>query len=163
MATVKRPARLTFTVPLLFSPMVAGGIVLWLSVHYFDLKEGIPVTMHLLSLAFLAFWAWAGSRFATLNLGKLYNFLLGNSAIIQSFLFLFFFGGKPGANIINKWLTLISSLYKVPVVYLLQGGLFLMFGNLPAWYGKISGFLAALLQIAAFSLGFFCKGKKLSS
>jgi hypothetical protein len=50
MATERK--KIIFTIPLLFSPMVAGAIVEWLSVHYFYLKEGIPVALYLISLAF---------------------------------------------------------------------------------------------------------------
>jgi len=132
-------------------------------VRYFYLKEGVPVTLYLISLAFLAFWAWAGSRFATLNLGKLYNFLLGNSASIHSFLLYFFFSGPEGANLFFGWLSSITGLYVIPVVCLLHAGLLYLFNDLSAWSGKATRFLAALLLIAAFSLGFFCKSKKSGS
>jgi len=74
-----------------------------------DTKEGLPIYLYLpIALAFLAFWVWVGSRFAALNIGKVYSFLLGNSTTFISTLVLLVFGEPAWAIAISKWPSLLS-------------------------------------------------------
>lgn len=152
--------KLIYAVLLLSAPTVVGLIMLMLTVHFFDAREGIPVIMYLLSLAFLAFWAWVGSRFAALNIGKVYSFLLGNSITFISCLVFLIFGEQAGANAISSWLSLLSGLFVLPVVSL-STGIVSMFVNLSAGdYGIIIYLISVLLLVTAFSGGFFYNNEK---
>lgn len=152
--------KLIYAALLLSAPTVVGLIMLMLTVHFFDTKEGIPIIMYLLSLAFLAFWAWVGSRFAALNIGKVYSFLLGNSTTFISCLVFYIFGEQAGADAISKWLSLLSGLFVLPVVSL-STGIVSLFVNLSASdYGIITYLVSVLLLVAGYSGGFFYNKEK---
>jgi len=146
---VTKTKQYILAVILLMAPLAAGSaMVLWML--RLDTKDGLPIYVRLLSLAFILFWAWAGSRFAALNMGRLSGFLLGNSATIIFFLLYLLFGHQAGADALSHWLALLSGIYVVPLTGVLD--------LLPSVLGAQA--IAYLLLIMIFSAGFFCKLRK---
>lgn len=137
------------TYSLIFIPLILGFLI---NTPIFGYVFPFPF-----SILFLAFWFWVGVKFAKLNVGKAYSFLIGNSLTIITFiLYIWSFFMVSDANR-NFLIAAISQSYAIPTasisarIYSLTN---------PQVFTNEYVIISYLLMLLVFTAGFLYELKK---
>jgi len=112
-----------------------------------------------LSLVFTIFWVWVGSKFASLDIKKVYSFLLGNSLnIIACTIYVWlFYWSEPATRFTFGRLSTFAQFYALPVVNLGSRIVMLFTNHID---GSVVMVVSYLLLTLAFSTGFIYRARK---
>lgn len=144
------------TLSLVATPLAVSYVfnrLIMLSISYPTLANNLVKLYSPLAWIFLIFWVWVGSRFAKIELKRIYSFLIGNSLnIIACFVYIWlFYWSDPATRLAYSRLSTLSEFYTLPVISL-SFKIVATFVNYID--GRVTQVVSFLLLTLAFSIGF---------